>query len=98
MSTNISENVLKNFIVKTVGTSMTVDEAKKLGVEKEFQAVTEEKDEVLLDFNEIIQDADLYEQFATLYVNEKEQKAQAKDKEQEKEEQIAVKGKKGTGI
>ena len=82
MSTNISENVLKNFIVKTVGTSMTVDEAKKLGVEKEFQAVTEEKDEILLDFNEIIQDADLYEQFATLYVNEKEQKAQAKDKEQ----------------
>lgn len=98
MSTNISENVLKNFIVKTVGTSMTVDEAKKLGVEKEFQAVTEEKDEILLDFNEIIQDADLYEQFATLYVNDKEQKAQAKDKEQEKEEQIAVKDKNGTGI
>ena len=98
MSTNINANVLKQFIIKTVGADLTAKEAQKLGVEKEFASATEELDVNTLDFDDIIQDNDLYEQFATLYTTEKEQKAQAKDKEQEKEDQRAVKDKNGAGV
>ena len=98
MSKVINENLLANFIIKSVGSTMTFNEAQKLGIEDEYQELAEEKDTNILDFNEILQDSDLYEQFATLYVTDKEQKAQAKDKEQEKEEQIAVASKNKAGI
>ena len=98
MTTIVNENLLKNFIIKSVGSTMTLNEAQKLGIEDEYQELAEEKDTNILDFNEIVQDSDLYEQFATLYVTDKEQKAQAKDKEQEKEEQIAVTSKNEAGI
>ena len=51
-----------------------------------------------MDLEEIIKDDDLYEQFATIYTNEKEQKTAAKDKEAEKEEQIQVKDKNNAGV
>ena len=98
MATNINANVLKQFIIKTVGADLTAREAQKLGIEKEFTNATEELDVNTIDFDDIIQDNDLYEQFATLYTTEKEQKAQTKDKEQEKEEQRAVKDKNGAGV
>ncbi len=98
MSTSINANVLKQFIIKTVGGDLTAKEAQKLGVEKEFAAAVEDLDENSLDLNDIIQDNNLYEQFATLYTTEKDEKAQAKDKEQEKEEQTAVKDKNGAGV
>lgn len=98
MSTNINANILKNFIIKTVGADLTSKEAQKLGFENEYQAAVEELDVNSLDLEDIIQDNDLYEQFATLYVTEKEQKAEAKDKEQEKEEQTQVKDKNGAGV
>lgn len=98
MSTSINANVLKNFIIKTVGNELTAKEAQKLGVEDEYQAAVEELDVNTLDIDDIIQDTDLYEQFATLYVTEKEQEAEAKDKEQEKEEQTQVKDKNGAGV
>ena len=93
MSTNINTNILKQFILKTVGNDLTSKEAQKLGFEQEFSRATEELDVNTLDLDDIVQDNDLYEQFATLYTTEKEQKAQAKDKEQEKEEQTTVKDK-----
>ena len=98
MSTNINANVLKNFIIKTVGSNMTKQEAQKLGLENEYNSALEELDVNTIDLDDIIQDADLYEQFATLYTSEKEQKAEAKDKEQEKEEQRTVKDKNGAGV
>ena len=98
MSTNINANVLKNFILKTVGTDLTAKEAQKLGVENEYQAAVEELDVNTLDLDDILDNNDLYEQFATLYVTEKDQKAEAKDKEQEKEEQTQIKDKNGAGV
>ncbi len=98
MSTNINANLLKNFIIKTVGNDLTAKEAQKLGIENEYQAAAEELDVNALDLDDIMQDVDLYEQFATLYTTEKDQKAEAKDKEKEKEEQTAVKDKNGAGV
>ena len=98
MSTNINASVLKQFIIRTVGNDLTAKEAQKLGVEDEFAAATDDLDVNTLDFEDIIADTDLYEQFATLYTTEKEEKTQAKDKEQEKEEQTQVKDKKGAGV
>ena len=98
MSTNINTNILKQFILKTVGNDLTSKEAQKLGFEQEFSRATEELDVNTLDLDDIVQDNDLYEQFATLYTTEKEQKVQAKDKEQEKEEQRTVKDKNNAGV
>lgn len=98
MSTNINTNILKQFILKTVGNDLTSKEAQKLGFEQEFSRATEELDVNTLDLDDIVQDNDLYEQFATLYTTEKEQKVQAKDKEQEKEEQTTVKDKNNAGV
>ena len=51
-----------------------------------------------LDLNEIVQDQDLYNQFATMYANEQDKKAEAKNKEEEKAEQTQVKDKNGAGV
>ena len=98
MATSINPHILKQFIIKTVGADLTAKEAQKLGFENEFAAAVEDLDENSLDLNDVLQDNDLYEQFATLYTTEKEQKTQAKDKEQEKEDQRAVKNKNGAGV
>ena len=99
MSTNINANVLQNFIIKTVGVDkLTANTAEKFGIdaEKFEEANIDEND--FLDLDEIIKDTDLYEQFATLYVQDQDKKDAAKDKEQEKEEQITVKDKNGAGV
>lgn len=99
MSTNINANVLQNFIIKTVGVDkLTANTAEKFGIdaEKFDEANIDEND--FLDLDEIIKDTDLYEQFATLYVQDQDKKDAAKDKEQEKEEQITVKDKNGAGV
>ena len=94
MSTNINPNVLKNFIVKTIGADLTAKDAQKLGVQKEYSAAVEGKDENVLDLNDVLQDQGLYEQFATMYNAEQDKKTEAKDKEQEKEDQKSVKNEK----
>ena len=98
MSTNINANVLKNFILKQVGETMTKKEAQKLGVEKEYAAAAEEADVNELDLDDILNDNDLYEEFATMYVAEKDDKRAAKDEEAEKKEQTEIKGKNGAGV
>lgn len=98
MSNSINPNVLKNFIVKTIGADFTAKDAQKLGMQKEFSEATEAIDENELDLNDVLQDQGLYEQFATLYNAEQDKKAGAKDKEQEKEEQKSVKNKDGAGV
>ena len=99
MSTNINANVLKNFIVKTLGTDhLTEKNAQKNGIDSNKFEEANIDENNYLELDEIIQDADLYEQFATLYVQEQEEETATKDKEQEKEEQIAVKDKNGAGV
>lgn len=98
MSANINPNVLKNFILKQVGATMTQKEAQKLGVEKQYSAVAEEKDVNELNLNDILLDNDLYEEFATMCVAEKDDKANAKDEEAKKKDETEIKGKNGAGV
>ena len=99
MSTNINANLLKNFIVKTVGTDhLTEKIAQKHGIDADKFEEANLDENNYLDLDEIIQDSDLYEQFATLYVQEQDEETATKDKEQEKEEQRAVKNKNGAGV
>ena len=89
MSTNINANVLKNFIVKTIGADkLTQNQAQKYDIDGNKYV---EANKVELD--EILQDSDLYEQFATMYVEEQDKDKAAADKEKEKEEAAKVQDK-----
>ncbi len=98
MSANINANVLKNFIVKTIGAGhLTESAARKVGIEKnQFEDANIDENNYL-ELDEILQDSELYEQFATMYVEEQDKKAET-DQEKEKEEQAKVKDKNGTGV
>lgn len=96
MATNINASLLQNFIIKNVGKDLTAKEAQKLGIEDQYNLASEELDETIIDINDFTDD--LLAEFSVLYVTEQEKKAQAKDKEQEKEENIAVKDKNGAGV
>ena len=96
MSTGINTTLLQNFILKTVGSDLTANEAQKLGVEDQYFAASEELDETNIDINDFSDD--LLAEFATLYVEERDKKSEAKEQEKQKEEQVAVKGKNGTGV
>ena len=96
MATNINASLLQNFIIKNVGKDLTAKEAQKLGIEDQYNLASEELDETIIDINDFTED--LLAEFSVLYVTEQDKKAQAKDKEQEKEENIAVKDKNGAGV
>lgn len=100
MSANINANILKNFIVKTIGAShLTENQAHKVGIDaKEFEEANLDENNYL-ELDEILQDSDLYEKFATMYVEEQDKKAETnKEKEKEKEEQAKVKDKNESGV
>lgn len=97
MSTNIDQSLIKQFIFKTAGTSFNAIEAKKLGLEDEYNQLAEELDTNEINWNDIEVDTDLYEQFAVMYANEEETET-AKDEEKEKEEQSKVSGKNEAGV
>ena len=99
MSNQINANVLKNFIVKTIGgEKLTKANANSYDIKKDKFEEANIDENNYLDLDEIISDSDLYEQFATLYVTEQEQKAGLKDEEEEKEEQTKVQDKDGAGV
>jgi len=99
MANSINPNLLKNFIVKTLGTDhLTQKTAQKQGVDiDKFQEANVDENDYL-ELDEILQDDDLFNKFAVLYTEEKDKKAEAKDKEKEKEEQVAVQEKNGAGV
>ena len=91
MSTNVNPNILKNFIVKTLGVDhLTKNEAKKHDIDADKYDEANVDENNYLEIDEIINDNDLYEQFAVMYVQEQEKKTEAKDKEKEKEDQTRV--------
>lgn len=96
--TSINQNQLYQFIVRKVGTELDAREAKELGIDKEYTSAVEDLDIDELDIDEVLDNKDLYEQFATLYVEEKDKKQVAKDKETEKEEQRKVQDKNEAGV
>ena len=99
MSTNINANVLKNFIVKTIGADkLTTQQAQKNGIDaNKFEEANKDQNNYL-ELDEILQDADLYEQFATMFVEEKESDSSEGDKEQQKKEETKVKDKNESGV
>lgn len=98
MNTNINASQLKTFILEKVGDKLNANEAQKLKITEEYNNLAEELDQTEIHFEDIVQDGDLYEQFAVLYTEEKEQDTAAKDKEAEKEEQNKVQDKNQAGV
>ena len=98
MAPEINTTLLKNFFIQKVGDTMTRNEAQKLGIEDEFQEAADELDVNELDIEDIMDNEELYEQFAVMYTNEQEKKVQAKDEDQEKEEQTQIKDKNKAGV
>ena len=95
MSTNISENALRNFLVKTFrADKLTQQQAQKYGIDetKFTEANQGEKDDNFLDIDEILDDKDLYAQFATMCAEEHD-KAVETDSEKEKEKATKVQDK-----
>ncbi len=99
MSTNINANVLKNFIIKTIGSDkLTANQAQKYGVDADKYAEANVDENNYLELDEILDDSELYEQFAVMYNEELEQKRETQDEEAEKEEQAKVKDKNESGV
>lgn len=97
MSTQISENVLARFIKQTIGADkLARNNAQNFKIDNEKFDEANTNDNNYLEIDEILDDKDLYEQFATMFVEEKE-KAEAKDEEKEKEEKNKVQDKNGAG-
>lgn len=96
MSAQINANVLKNFIVKTIGADkITHDQARKYDVDNDKFEEANDNDNNYLELDEILDDKDLYAQFATMYVEDQDKKADTADAEKEKEEKLKVKDKSG---
>ena len=99
MSANVNANVLRNFIVKTIGgDKLAHDKTQNYDINNNEFEEADENDNNWLEIDEILENDDLYEKFATLFVEEQdEKKAEEKDAEKEKEEKNKVKDKNGTG-
>ena len=99
MSNYINSNLLKNFIVQTIGDNkIHKNHAQYQGIKTEDFIEANLDDNNYLDLDEILGNDDLYKQYATLYVNDLEKKQEAKDKETEKEEQNQIKDKNKAGV
>lgn len=93
MSTNINANLLKNFIVKTVGADkLTRNEAQRYDIDANKYTEANTDSNEYLDLDEILDDKDLYEQFATMYVEEQDKENEV-NSEKEKEEANKVQDK-----
>ena len=98
MSTNISANVLRNFISKTIGgDKIAVDRAGKFDIDRDKAEEINENDNNYIEIDEILDDNELYEKFATMFVEEEKEAKNEKDSEKEKEEKYKVKDKNGAG-
>ena len=99
MSTNINANALKTFIQKDLGINkLTEAQAKKYDIDPDKFTEANVDENEYLDLNEILEDSDLYEQFATLYVEEQDKEAATNNAEKEKEEEAKVKDKNQSGV
>lgn len=99
MSTNINQKAVTLFIIKEVGLNhLTEKAAQKHGISKEQFEEANVDENKYLELDEILNDNDIYQQFATMYVEEQDKKAAAKDEEAKKKEEIQVKDKNGAGV
>ncbi len=94
MSASINANVLKNFIVKTIGADkLTQAQAQKYDIDGNKYVEANKDENAYLELDEILSDTDLYEQFATMYVDEQDKEKETADAEREKEEASKVQDK-----
>lgn len=94
MSANINANVLRNFIVKTLGGDKLMNhQVQKYGVDANTYAEANVDENAYLDIDEILDNKDLYAQFATLFVEEQDKDNAAVDEERQKEEALKVQDK-----
>lgn len=94
MSTNINTQLLKKFIMQTLNVGQKLDsmEAKKLGVLDEYDEYNNAvgQDEIDISIEDVLNDKNLYTQFAKMYTEAENEKNNEVDKEKEKEEQNKV--------
>lgn len=94
MSTNINANVLRNFIVKNIGgDKLFENKAQSVGIDANNFKEANVDENAYLDIDEILDNSDLYEQFATMFVEEQDKKAEVADEEKQKEEALKVQDK-----
>ena len=99
MSAQINASILKNFIVKTIGADkLTSKTAQEYKIDKNDFDKANKDENNYLELDEILDDSELYEKFATLYVEDLEKQEDTKDAEKEKEENTKVKDKNGAGV
>ena len=91
MPTTVNADILREFIVRQIdGNKLEKYEASDLDIDADlFKEADADKDGTL-SLDEIEDNEELYELFATMYVAEEDKKAEAKDKEKQKEEQVPV--------
>lgn len=94
MSTNINANVLKNFIIKTIGADkLTQTQAQKYDIDTNKYTEANIDENSYLELDEILDDSDLYELFATMYVEEKDKENEVNaEKEKENAAKVQDKG------
>ena len=97
MSTDVNPNALKLFLVNDLGIrKLDKNQAQKYDIdEKKFEEA--DTDDNGLEVNEILQDSDLYAQFAAIFEEEKAKKSDSEDSEKKKEEEKKVDKKAGSG-
>jgi len=89
MSVNINKQDVLAFIQKKVGASLDANEAKDLKVKKEYNEIVDETGEEDIKIEEILDDSDLYAQFATMCADEKKaDKTETEDKKKEKDTKV----------
>ena len=85
MSTQINEQLFKNFFIKTVGSDkISHNKAKELHIENDKFEGANDNDNNYLEIDEVMDNKDLYEMFATMYVEEMEKDKDKADEENEK--------------
>ena len=100
MSTQIdNQNAFRSFLVHEFGgDKLSRTQARKFGIDDEkFEEINKDGNLYVELDDEILKDDDLYAQFATMFVEEQDKKADEKDAEKEKEDQNKVKDKNGAG-
>lgn len=97
MSTQINDQVFKRFFIHTVGSDkISHDVAKKLNIDNDTFDEANDNDNNYIEIDEVFDNKDLYEMFASMCLEEQKNEAQT-DQDKEKEEKNKVKNKNGAG-
>ena len=98
MTAHINTNLLANFVKRTIGADkLAENKAQNFKIDDDKFEEVNSNDNNYLELNEILEDKDLYAQFATMFEEEQDKKSEEIDAEKEKEENNKVKDKSGAG-